>query len=70
MVPTETLLDVIDRLHSLPGRPCGSAIVNCIRVLSERNLPSQALEIVLFYAMHDPDPEADIWQEDAGGNRH
>lgn len=68
-MPTETFLSVVYRLHALPGRPCGSSIVNCIRVLADRQLPAQALEIVSFYAMHDPDPEADLWQEDVDGHR-
>ena len=70
--PTETFLSVIDRLHSLPGRPCGSAIVGCIRTFSDRQLPAHVLDIVSFYATSDPDPETDIWQDKSanyyGGN--
>ena len=47
VTPTETFLGVIDRLHSLPGRPCGSAIVSCIRILADRQLPAEVLEIGL-----------------------
>lgn len=69
---TEVFLSVIDRLHALPGRPCGSAIVGCIESLSERQLPDRVLDIVSFYATSDPDPQADIWQDESrnyyGGN--
>ena len=64
---TDVFLDVIDRAHSLPGKPCGSAIVHCIRVLSDRDLPLRTLETVSYYAMHDPDPDEDLWRKDAGG---
>jgi hypothetical protein len=69
-VQTEVFLNVIDRLHALPGRPCGSAIVGCIEKLSERRLPVQVMDIVSFYATSDPDPEADIWRQTAGGNNY
>ena len=61
---TETFVKVIDCLHSLPDRPCGSAILECIRTLSGRKLPPQVLDIVSYYAMSDPDPES--WPRDEG----
>jgi hypothetical protein len=61
--PTETFVTVIERLHSLPNRPCGSAIIGCIRTLSDRQFPSRVLDIASFYATSDPDPETDIWQD-------
>jgi hypothetical protein len=68
--PTETFINVIERLHRLPNRPCGSAIVGCIRTLSERQLSPRVLDIVSFYATSDPDPREEIWQQDAGGNKY
>jgi hypothetical protein len=68
--PTDAFLVVIERLHSLPGRPCGSAIAGCIRILSDRQLPALALDIVSFYAMHDPDPRTDVWQDDVDGSKY
>ena len=69
-IPTKTFLKVIDRLHSLPGRPGGSSILHCIRGLSGRHLPSRILEIVSYYATSDPDPETDIWQTNAKNGTH
>ena len=66
-VATDVFLDVIDRVHSLPERPCGSAILHCIEVLADRDLPLRTLEAVSYYAMHDPDPDEDIWRNDTGG---
>jgi hypothetical protein len=68
--PTQVFLDVVDHLHSLPGRPCGSAVVNCIGMLSDRNLPPCSLDIVSFYATSDPDPETDAWQQTVEGKRY
>lgn len=68
---TDVFLSVVDRAHGLPGRPCGLAIVDCIEMLSNRDLPSRALDIVSYYAMSDPDPDDDMWKRDAGeGDRY
>ena len=70
VVPLELFLIVIDRLHALPNRPCGSAIVSCIRRLSERPLPQRVLDIAVYYATNDPDPNSDIWQDKANGQNY
>lgn len=68
---TDVFLSVVDRAHALPGKPCGLAIVDCIKMLADRDLPSRILDIVSYYAMSDPDPEEDMWKKDAGeGNRY
>ena len=63
---TDVFLSVVDRAHALPGKPCGLAIVDSIKMLSDRDLPSRILDIVSYYAMNDPDPEEDMWKKDAG----
>ena len=68
---SEVFLDVIDRVHRLPGKPCGTAIANCIRVLSDRDLPVRTLDTISYYAIHDPNPSEDLWRRDAGdGSRY
>lgn len=66
---TETglFLKVIERLHSLPGRPCGTAIAHCIEQLTDRELPDGVLSIATYYAMEDPDPDPDSWRRYEGG---
>jgi len=66
----EVYVKAIERLHSLPNRPCGSAICGCISSIASRQLPGHLLEIVAFYATKDPDPDADVWKEKDyyGGN--
>ncbi len=68
--PTVMFLKVVDRLHALPGRPCGSAITGCIRALADRQFPAQVMDIVSYYATSDQDPNGDIWQQTAGGNKY
>lgn len=68
---TDLFLGVIDRLHSLPNRPCGSAIVSCIGKLSSRVLPPRLFQIMSYYATSDPDPEDELWQkETSSGSYH
>ena len=61
---TDVFLEVLDLVHSFPGKPCGSAIVDCIRVLSDRILPLRTLEMVSYYAIVDPDPQEERWRKD------
>jgi hypothetical protein len=69
-ISSETFFGVIDRLHELSKRPCGSAIVACIQRLSDRQLPARIMEIACYYGCHDPDPSADIWQDKVGGHAY
>jgi hypothetical protein len=68
--PTDFFLNVIDCLHTLPNKPCGSAIVGCIGMLSDRQIPNEYLAIVSYYAIHDPDPSTDIWQEGTNNGKY
>lgn len=69
-IPTSRFSTVIHRLHSLPDRPCGRAIVRCIQKLADRELPDDLLEIVSWYAMNDPDPNTEIWQQTVNGTQY
>lgn len=60
---SELFTEAIERLHALPGRPCGSAICGCVEKIASRKLPAQLCSIVSYYANEDPDPDADIWKE-------
>lgn len=65
----DVFLSVINRLHGLPNRPCGLSIVYGIESLSTRLLPNHVLEVVAYYAMHDPDPINDAWKETTADGR-
>ena len=62
-VPLGLFLDVLDRAHGLPGKPCGTSILHCVRTLSDRDLPLRTLSAVSHYAMFDSDPKEEIWRE-------
>ena len=63
---TTTLLQVVQRVHRLPGKPCGKAICRLADALAKRPVPVELVEIVADYAILDPDPETEVWDEDAG----
>jgi hypothetical protein len=68
--PTELFLNVIDRLHALPLRPCGSAVCSCVEMLAKRELPQRVLEVISYYAIADHDPVEDTWKEQGGDPHH
>jgi hypothetical protein len=63
LFPIELLEQVIHRAHSLPTRPCGSAISHLIERLADRELDSATLDALAYYATKDDDPETDIWKD-------
>ena len=65
-VSTDLFMEAVDRAHALPSKPCGTSIVHCVQMLSDRDLPLSALSAVSYYAMYDPDPNEDLWRTDAG----
>ena len=67
-VPLELFKSTIHRLHALPDRPCGKSIIDCIEKLSNRKLPDQLLEALVYYATNDPDPKEDIWKQKPPGS--
>jgi hypothetical protein len=66
-VPTELFVEVIQRLHGLPGRTCGTSICHAIQRLAERVLPDEIFDILAYYAIEDPDPFEDP-EPDEGRN--
>ena len=65
--PLETtkIVAVIERLHSLPKKPCGKAICGAVVQIAERDLPDKVFEIIAYYATSDPDPEQELWKVSA-----
>ena len=59
--PVERIVQVIRRLHELPGRPCGLAVVRAVKGIANEEVPPDVIEAVAFYAIEDPDPEDDNW---------
>jgi hypothetical protein len=63
------LAAAIRRVHSLPGKPCGRWLTSSIGKCAKRTLPSDIIEILTDYALNDPDPEKEMWQEAASGGQ-
>lgn len=44
--------------HELPNKPCGHYLPRLIAKHSEQALPADLLDMVVWYAQHDPDPDS------------
>ena len=60
----EGIIRVIRRLHELPNRPCGLAVVRAVRAVARERVPPDVIEAVAFYATEGPDPDGDEWLTD------
>lgn len=48
--------------HNQPNKPCGRWITQPIANFAESKLPKDVLDIVSWYAIHDPDPTEELWK--------
>lgn len=70
-LPIDVLSDVVECLHSRPGRPYGRWIASIIASNHNNDIDDKLLNIVSWYALHSTDPECDLWLEEApGGTRY
>ena len=65
----DILVSLIERCHRLPARPCGKAICRLIHKKSELGWPDSILDILSWYALHDPDPDKELWRTLAGSSK-
>jgi hypothetical protein len=65
LLPTEELLKVVQRVHLLPDTPCGRAICRVADAIAKGPVPAELVEIVAYYAINDPDPKTEVWDENA-----
>lgn len=63
-VSVELAHELMERCHALPNRPCGRYIAYPLRHHAVSEIPALTLDIVAWYAMHDPDPAADREERD------
>lgn len=56
------ILDICTRCHSLEKKPCGRWICDVIGKIAENDLPNEALDLVTWYAINDPDPGSEKWR--------
>lgn len=67
-VPLALLEKVLARIHQLPARPCGSAIVTTIGDFAKRKFSKSTLDILCYYAINDPSPLPSDTAADFGDN--
>lgn len=60
---------VLKRCHGLPSRPCGDFISNVIRTYADEDIPLEILELVSWYALEAPNPDAEIWKSKGEGGQ-
>ncbi|MBE9160078.1 ATP-binding protein [Nodosilinea sp. LEGE 06152] len=56
-VDLRVVLKALQRCHQLPSRPCGDSISWLFQKLANKSWSLSALDIVICYALNDPDPE-------------
>lgn len=57
------------KVHSLPERPCGQEIANLLWKHHHRDWPQSAIDLLSWYAIHDPSPSTEVWQERAASGK-
>ncbi len=67
-VEMDALVAVIQRMHALPGRPCGRSICHAISRAATRAVPDELLAVLSEYAISDPDPAEEDWLPPADGS--
>lgn len=68
-LPTDELLKVVQRVHQLPDKPCGRAICRVADTVAGGPIPVDLIEIVAYYAINDPDPKTEVWDEKAASGQ-
>lgn len=61
----QDLFEACRRVHRLPNHPCGDSICHLVEKLGELAWPEDIIDIIAWYAVHDPDPSQDLWQTEA-----
>ncbi|NNJ24321.1 hypothetical protein LzC2_03770 [Planctomycetes bacterium LzC2] len=59
--------DLLQRVYELPDRPCGRWSGYLIQKWEGADWPASILDLVVWYAEHDPSPKDELWREDANG---
>lgn len=51
----------------LPNKPCGMAIARAVYQRAKESVPEELAKMVAWYALNDPHPATDIWEERSAG---
>lgn len=58
----KTILRVTERCHRIEGRPLGRYICDPIASSAQEEVLTEALDLVVWYATEDPDPQQEMWR--------
>ena len=61
----EAIVKVVKRCHRIDGRPLGRHICDPIASSAQVSVPPEALDLVVWYATEDPDPQQELWRTPA-----
>ena len=61
----EIVVRVCERCHRIDGNPVGRAICALIANMGHVKIPSSALDLVVWYATEDLDPDQELWRTPA-----
>lgn len=64
-IAKEQVASLLRRVHALPNRPCGKSIAWLIEKCSDRDWPDDLVDAVAWYAVNDPHPNKEVWNESA-----
>ncbi|MEA5574086.1 ATP-binding protein [Calothrix sp. UHCC 0171] len=67
-VDVKTAFQVCQRCHQLPNRPCGRWIAWLFNKQPKLLWNQEAFEILIWYALNDPNPEEESWRTNNSGN--
>lgn len=61
-----TVIEVCERCHRLPNKPCGREICSVLSKLPDTPLPNEAVEMLAWYGVQDSDPARELWRRNGG----
>jgi hypothetical protein len=67
-VDVEIAFQVCQRCHQLPNRLCGRSIAWLFNKLSKLKWSEEAFDILIWYALNDPNPQEESWRTNNSDN--
>ena len=61
------LMRACSRADRIPNKPCGMAIARAVYQRAQESVPEELVKMVAWYALNDPHPATDVWEERSAG---
>ncbi|MEA5471422.1 hypothetical protein [Spirulina sp. 06S082] len=65
----DIVVDTLKYCHELTNKPCGSSISWLLTKKSNLPWPSEIFDIIIWYALNDPNPERESWRTEASSGQ-